>query len=97
MERKQAYFILIVTFVVVLAWVIFSILGNAINSTISDSLNVQISPINPTFDMQTINELKKREIVIPNIEDSVSTASSIISPTAQPEGTISALPNQQTP
>lgn len=65
MNKKEAYFILISTFVSILAWIIFSILQSAVNSTISAPLSVQISPIHPTFDTQTISALKKRTLVLP--------------------------------
>lgn len=65
MKRKEAYILLLSTSVLIFAWVIFSILHSAISSTISENLNVQILPINPTFDVKTIEKLKKRVRVIP--------------------------------
>lgn len=65
MKRKEAYILLLSTSVLIFAWVLFSILHSAISSTISENLNVQILPINPTFDVQTIEKLKTRIRVSP--------------------------------
>lgn len=68
MKRNEAYFILISTFVLIVAWIIFSILQSAFNSTISEPINAQINPIIPSFDTQTIAAVKKRQVVAPAAE-----------------------------
>ena len=65
MKRNEAYFFLIATFILILSWVIFSVLHTAVSSTISSRLTMQISPITPSFDLQTIQMVKKRALVSP--------------------------------
>ncbi len=105
MNKKEAYFILISTFILIVAWIIFSILQSAVSSTISGSLSLQTTPINPTFDMQTITAIKKRKAVTPatEIQTNIATnAAQSITPTPQAQqsattGTVSAIPNIQIP
>jgi hypothetical protein len=80
MNRQEAYFILIATFILVLAWIIFSILDSAVNSTISQTLTVQITSISPTFDTNIIEGLKKRQQVIPLDVEPVQQATSSVKP-----------------
>jgi hypothetical protein len=91
MKRKEAYILLLSTSVLIFAWVLFSILHSAISSTISENLNVQILPINPTFDVKTIEKLKKRVRVIPeNTIDETPEASASSGVTPSPKSTGSA-------
>lgn len=68
MKQKDILLILISISIIVLAWIGFSIYHNLITSTIPEVLNVQISPIKPTFDTKTISELKTRTKVEPVFE-----------------------------
>jgi hypothetical protein len=69
MKRQEAMFILIATFVVVIAWIAFAIYESFNNSTISKTLSVQISPISATFNTKIIDTVKKRQQVNPlNLE-----------------------------
>ncbi len=73
----------------VLAWVIFNIYHSLVTSTISQTLNLQISPINPTFDKKTIDAIKKRNNVEPIYDLSNSsvpkpTPTFVISPSSTP-------------
>lgn len=68
MKRREILFLIISTFVLVFVWVGFSIYHNAVTSTISQTLSIQIAPISPTFDMQTFEKLKEREKVSPLFE-----------------------------
>ena len=52
-------------FIVIVAWIIFNIYHATASSTISESLNRNIIPINPNFDTKTIDSLKKRQIITP--------------------------------
>lgn len=78
MKRKDILLILVPSFIFVLAWMGFSIYHGFINSTISEALNIQIIPINPTFDTATISKLKNRTHVNPIYEINPSL---IITPT----------------
>ena len=65
MKQKELLFIVIsITFVAVM-WIIFSILHQAITSTISQTTTEAIQPINGSFDSKTIEVLKKRTNVLP--------------------------------
>jgi hypothetical protein len=105
MNKNQAYFILIFTFILILAWISFSIIQSRVNSTISIPLTAQIAPINPSFDMQTITSLKKRIIVAPATEIPSETATAAAqqeqptpTPTiSQPVSSTSAIPNITVP
>lgn len=65
MKNKQGIIILIITCVMVLAWIGFNIWHNSQVSTITEPQNVQIKPIIGTFDTKTINALKKRIYITP--------------------------------
>lgn len=65
MKQREIYLLLISSFILVVFWVAFSIYHNSVTSTISQTLNVQIIPINPSFDTKTINNIKKRPEITP--------------------------------
>jgi hypothetical protein len=65
MKKNDILLILIPSFIFVLTWIGFSIYHNVITSTISVSLNEQITPITSTFDINTLNALKNRENISP--------------------------------
>lgn len=65
MKRKDILILLIPMFIIVILWVIFSIYHNFVNSTIPESLNMQILSISPNFDLKTIESIKQREVVEP--------------------------------
>lgn len=65
MKRSEIILVLISTTVIVFAWVAFSVYHNFITSTIPETVNTNIQPINPNFDTQTIDELKKRKKTTP--------------------------------
>lgn len=65
MKQKDLLLLLILTFVIVLAWIGFSIYHNSTTSTIPSQLNIEIIPIQPDFDTKTINNLRKREQIAP--------------------------------
>ncbi len=65
MKQKDIFLFLIPGFILVLAWVVFSIYHNSVTSTISETLSKNISPINPTFDKKTIDDIKNRNLVQP--------------------------------
>lgn len=79
MKQKDIILILMLTSIIVIAWIAFSIYHNLATSTISQVQSVDIRPINPTFDTKTIDELKKRDKVFPIYE---------LLPTPSPNATI---------
>lgn len=68
MKHKDIIFILLPTLILVFAWIAFGIYHNTASTTITGNLNKQIVPINPDFDMDTIEKLKQREFVEPIYE-----------------------------
>lgn len=68
MKRKDLILLTVPLFFLVLVWIIFSVYHNSVSSTISESLNVQITPIDREFDKETIEELKNRESLLPIFE-----------------------------
>lgn len=65
MKQKDLLILLISAFLLVIAWIIFSVYHNSITSTIPQNLNIQIVPINPDFDSKTIEKLKERKNIMP--------------------------------
>lgn len=68
MKKNNLLFLSIAIFFLVFAWIVFNIYHNSVKSTIPQTLNVQIMPINPNFDTQTLNKLKNRQKVTPIFE-----------------------------
>lgn len=68
MKQKDILIILILLFIFVVAWVASNIYHSIVSSTISDTINQDISPISPTFDIKTINKLKERQKINPSFE-----------------------------
>lgn len=65
MKQKDLLLLLVPFFILVVAWIIFNIYHNSVASTISDTLNIQITPINPSFDTKAIEAIKKRDRIEP--------------------------------
>lgn len=78
-------------FICVLAWIGFSIYHNIVTSTISEPLTMQIIPISPNFDTNTINNLKKRNNVSPLYQLGGTVENEVV-PTASPTATITPTP-----
>ncbi len=93
MKQREILFVVISIFILVLVYIGFNIYHNAASSTISDTLSVQIVPINPGFDLKTIESLKKRTQISPDYQappQATSSPSSILplpSPTPFSVGT----------
>ena len=68
MKQKDILIIIILLFIFTLVWVGGSIYHSAINSTISETISKDISPIAPAFDMKTVDNLKKRQKITPSFE-----------------------------
>jgi len=68
MKRRDILFISISAFVLILAWIIFSVVHNFMTSTISEPTEKKIAPISPDFNTQAIESIKKKEIIEPLYE-----------------------------
>lgn len=68
MKQKDIIILIVPSFILIIAWIIFSIYHNSVNSTISSALNIQITPIKSTFDTSTISKLKQRQSVTPTYQ-----------------------------
>lgn len=102
MKRKEAIFILVATFALVICWIIFSIIASIMNSTISETLNVRIAPINPSFNTGVITDLKKRQEITPLNATAITTTNEATTtaqttPAPLPTGTNSSASAQQAP
>lgn len=65
MKKNDILILLIPSMLIVIMWVVFSVYHNYITSTIPENLNTQILSISPDFDLKTIENLKKRNVIIP--------------------------------
>ncbi|MBI5123485.1 hypothetical protein HZA75_06530 [Candidatus Roizmanbacteria bacterium] len=72
-------------FIIVVLWIIFNIYYAYVTSTIRPDLQLQITPIEGTFDTTTINKLKTRQAVTPLFESGTQ-------PEASPTATLSPTP-----
>ncbi len=68
MKQRDIITLLIPSFILILAWIIFSIYHSSVASTITPVVDIQISPISPIFDMDAISKLKQRQKVTPIYE-----------------------------
>lgn len=67
-QHNDILFVLISSFIVVVAWIGFNIYHIYITSTISEEVQMQLTPINGTFDKETLQQLKNREQINPKFE-----------------------------
>jgi len=65
MKQKDIIFILVPIVIFVFAWIVFSVKHKADTTTISESLQTNVIPIQPKFDTNTISEIKKRKRIVP--------------------------------
>jgi hypothetical protein len=63
--QKDILFIFISSFVVVVAWIGFNIYHIYATSTVSQDIQMQLTPIDPVFDPLTMQQLKNRESIVP--------------------------------
>ncbi len=68
MKQKDILLLLIPSFIVIVAWIAFSIYHSSVASTITPIVDIQIAPITPAFDTATISQLKQRANVSPIYE-----------------------------
>lgn len=64
-RQKDILFILISSFVVVVAWISFNIYHIWVTSTIPSTVQAQLEPIDGSFDASVRQQLQKREQVNP--------------------------------
>lgn len=88
MKQKDFSYLIISMFIIIFIWIIFSIYQNSISSTISPIVNIQIKPINPSFNLNIVNDLKKRDKISPVFEFSASETSSTESGVASESGNL---------
>lgn len=74
MKQKDILLLIISSFILVILWIIFSIYHNSVTSTIPEAVSIQILPINPTFDKNTIESIKRRTGVAPIYENATASA-----------------------
>lgn len=79
-KQKETLIILWLTFLTVVVWIGLSIYHIWATSTISDIDAASIVPINPEFDINTINKLKNREDIEPLYQINASTPTPVSSP-----------------
>lgn len=106
MKRKDVIFLFTATLALVLSWMIFNIYHASVSSTIPQVLNTQIKPISSIFDTKIVENLKKKEKILPIFEvekeklEQISTPSvllsspSISSPSATPTPNTTPIPNE---
>lgn len=90
-KQKKLYqdilFVLISSFIVVIAWIGSNLYHIYITSTISEEVQAQLPPIEGTFDVNTLHKLKSRIQVNPAFEIQQTTSQSA-APTRVPESVI---------
>ncbi len=96
MKQKDILLLIVSSFVLIVFWIIFNIYHNIVTSTIPESLNVQIAPINATFDTKTISYLKQRIQVIPIYNYIATQSAPIPTPTIPPASQSALIQNTST-
>jgi hypothetical protein len=86
-RQNDILFILISSFIVVVAWIGFNIYHIYVTSTISEDVQAQLTPITGSFDTQTLQQLKSRDKVNPKFERNAAASQSAVTPapTQQPD------------
>lgn len=67
-KQRDILYILISSLVVVIFWIVSNIVHIWATTTVSEELQLQLTPINGTFDTDTLNKLKSRAHVTPQYE-----------------------------
>ena len=89
MKKRDTLLLLISGFILVVAWVGFSIYHSFATSTVSEPLGKQIQPIPASFDTKSIQELKKRKQIVLDLSSLENSASNSSQPTPSPVPSIS--------
>lgn len=84
--QKDILFILISSFIVVVAWIGFNLYHIWATSTVNEEIQLQLTPIAATFDATTMQQLKTRENVNPifDVQGQPSTTASSTATQNQP-------------
>jgi hypothetical protein len=77
-KQKDILFILVSSFIVIVAWIAFNIFHILATSTIDENIQLQLTPISGTFDQKTIQQLKSRESINPLFEQQGSSSQSAV-------------------
>ena len=82
MNQKDALLLSITTFITIVMWIGFSVYHASVTSTIPESLQKRVEPIDARFDTETVDKLKKREKIMPvaQISEEEATATPTLSP-----------------
>lgn len=80
MKQNDLLYIVISIFVLSLAWIGFSVYHARVNSTITETQNIQVVPIEPHFNKEIISKLKERAVVDPLFEASGPSATRSATP-----------------
>lgn len=88
MKEKDLFYLVISIFVLSVLWIGFNIYNSFATSTIDEVLQEQITPINPTFDTATIEQLKKRESInaVTNFTPNEDAEAAELTPTPEASG-----------
>lgn len=80
MKQKDILLLSIPLFLMVLFGIGFNIYHNSVSSTIPANVNASLKPIQPTFDLKTIEDLKKRRKIqgVYDLSNPISSPSSQI-------------------
>lgn len=65
MGKKELLYLTISSFILTIIWISSNVYHAYATSTIDSLLSIQIAPISPEFDMQTINKIRQRIQVTP--------------------------------
>lgn len=96
MNQKDAFLLSITTLLTIIAWVGSNIYHASVTSTVPDSLERSVKPIEGKFDTEVIDSIKKRQKVQPVSQLIQSTPSATPTPSLSPSptSTSSAQQNQ---
>jgi len=83
--QKDILYVSISSFVLVVLWIGFNLYHAYVTSTIAPDLQLEIQPIDPTFNTEIIKKLKAREKIAPIYEFKNAT----------PEASVTPLPTTQ--
>lgn len=81
MKQKDILIIITLLFIFAVAWIVSGIYHSAVSSTISKNVRQDILPISPSFDLQAIEGLKKREKIAPSFDLGSVTPTPVVIPT----------------
>lgn len=65
MDRKNIFILSVFTLITALGWIAFDVYHAVTTTTISQSVEEQLTPISPTFEKGVINRVKSRSHVEP--------------------------------